>query len=288
MDDAELVDHLYELVLRRPPDDEVRARTLAGLAEGTLSRATLIRELVESDEFERVRLLDDAIAFARWAGRADERPRGLSAPPRTDERLIEIPWTLARYRGERRVLDAGYAFAEPAWLAALAPFEPVGADLAETDAPGYRRVRADLRDLPFEDGSFDIAFCVSTVEHVGRDNTIYGLAAEDDPDGIPRALRELRRVVAGRVLLSVPAGAREEHDWFVQLEPAVWLDLFRDAGFLVFEHELYELGDDGWRSVDTLGPLRYGERGPAASGVLCAELRPATLISRLRALRARG
>jgi SAM-dependent methyltransferase len=186
------------------------------------------------------------------------------------------------------VLDAGYAFAEAAWLEALAPFEPVGVDLAEAEVAGYRSVRADLRELPFENASFDVAFCVSTLEHVGRDNSLYGVGAEDDPVGMQAALGELRRVVAGRVLISVPAGAREDHGWFVQLEPAAWLELFRDAGFLVFEHELYELDRDGWRAVVELAPVRYRERGPAASGLLCAELRPATLRGRLRALRARG
>ena len=35
------------------------------------------------------------------------------------ERAVEIPWALSRYRGERRVLDVGYANAEPRYLSAL-------------------------------------------------------------------------------------------------------------------------------------------------------------------------
>jgi hypothetical protein len=44
----------------------------------------------------------------------------------------------------------------------------------------------------------------------------------------------------------------------------------------VFEDEVYELGDEGWRSTASFSPggVRYGERGPGASAVLCAELRP--------------
>ena len=50
----------------------------------------------------------------------------------------------------------------------------------------------------------------------------------------------------------------------------------------MWEDELYELGADGWRSVSTLTPgLEYGARGPGASAVLCAELRPRGISTRL-------
>jgi hypothetical protein len=55
-----------------------------------------------------------------------------------------------------------------------------GVDLAEADVPGMTTVRADVRELPFDKGTFDLASCVSTLEHVGADNSGYGLDAEDD------------------------------------------------------------------------------------------------------------
>src|SRR5207247_6350853 len=114
------------------------------------------------------------------------RPRELRAPAGLDERSIEIPWCLARYDGERRVLDVGYAFAEPAYLAglvALGATELVGADLAHADVPGLRPVVADVRELPFPDASFDLAFCISTLEHVGRDNEVYDVDAAREDGG---------------------------------------------------------------------------------------------------------
>jgi len=53
--DEEFVDGLFGFVLRREPDAEARERALTKLAEGTSSRATLLDELVRSDEFERIR-----------------------------------------------------------------------------------------------------------------------------------------------------------------------------------------------------------------------------------------
>jgi SAM-dependent methyltransferase len=79
-----------------------------------------------------------------------------------------------------RILDVGCG---PEGLAA---FEP-GAQITGLDAverpgyPGRRFVRGDARALPFEQGSFEIAYCNSLVEHL-------------DPADRPRFASEIRRV----------------------------------------------------------------------------------------------
>lgn len=286
--DQAFVEQAYALLLRRTPDAAAQARALASLADGTLSRATLLSELASSEEFQRVRSLDDAVAFAAWARAHGERPRELRAG-RGDERPVEICWTLSRLRSECRVLDVGTANADPAYVAGLiaASFrELVGLDTAELDVPGLRAVQGDLRSLPFPDESFDVALCISTLEHVGRDNAVYGGATELDERGMEQALRELRRILAGdgRLLVTVPTGACEDHGWFVQLPPAEWLALFRRADLLVFEREVYAQGPNGWAAVadGSVEGLRYGAAGPGAAAVLCAELRPRTLGETLR------
>jgi hypothetical protein len=270
--DEEFVRRAYRFVLRRDPEPAALERTVP--------RATLLRELVASEEFGRLAAIDEAIAAAGDG-------RFLEAPPGTDERLIEIPWALARVRPGDRVLDVGTANAEPAYVAALAgrAREITGVDLAEADIPGIRTVVADVRDLPFEDGSFDLVLCVSTLEHVGRDNRVYGAADEVDPDGIADALEELRRV-GDRLVATVPCGEPEDHGWFVQLEPDAWNDAFLAAGFRVLEEEIYALGPEGWRAAPDFEPrgVRYGDH---ASAVLCATLAPVSGARRI-ARRARG
>jgi hypothetical protein len=161
--DEEFVDRIWRLAVRRAPEPDGRERALAKLGDGTLSRAGLLRELVSSEEFARVALLDDALAFAAGErarprdGHGPWRPRLLHAPAAADERSLEIPWALARYDGERRLLDVGYAFAEPAYLAgliALGATALTGVDLAEADVPGLEPAVADVRKLPFADSSF--------------------------------------------------------------------------------------------------------------------------------------
>lgn len=275
------LDELWRFVLRRPIEPEERATTEARLEAG-MSYASLLQELATSAEYEHIRRLEDGVSWAAAQRRAGERPRGLEAAPGIDERPIEIPWCLSRVLPDDRVLDVGYAFAEPVYLDALGALGDVtGVDLVVAEVPGVTSVQADLRDLPFENESFDVAIAISTLEHVGRDNTQYGLTPEEN-DTLDAALRELRRV-ARRVLVTVPTGERELLPEQSVYEPSEWVDRFSRAGFVVFEDELYELAQEGWRSVPELTPgIRYGARGPGASAVLCAELHHGSVSERLR------
>jgi SAM-dependent methyltransferase len=293
--DEEFVDRAWRLVLRRSPEPEGRARALEKLRNGTLSRAGLLRQLVRSEEFDRVAVLDAALAFAAAErarpreGNGPWRPRELRAPATGDERAIEIPWALARYDGEGHVLDIGYAFAEPAYLAGLVGLGAtslVGVDLATADVPGLQPVVADVRALPFSDASFDLAFCISTLEHVGRDNEVYDVDAERDDAGDEAALRELHRVLTknGRLIVSVPTGVPDDQGWQVQRTPEDWVDVFERSGFLVYEDELYLRAANGWRraSLAEAGAARYGSGGPGAGAVLLAELHPDSFGGKMR------
>jgi SAM-dependent methyltransferase len=273
-----LTRRLYRLALRRDPEPEALARATSRLVDGTLSRAALLEELVSSAEFERVRALDDGIAFAEWARRAKERPRELRGPSSCDERVVEIPWTLARYRGEPRVLDVGYAHAEPAYLRALtaaATAEVTGVDLAEAQVPGIRPVVADVRSLPFEDESFDIVFCISTLEHVGYDNTRYGVEGARGEDGMQAALAELLRVLddSGRLLLTVPCGPEQDHGWYVRLPAESWRRLFEGCGLAIVEDEVYGWTDEGWQTV---------REAEVVEGCFCVELEQRSTFAYLR------
>ena len=295
--DEEFVERAWRLLVRRSVEPDARRRALDGLADGTLSRASLLRDLAASDEAGRIALLDDAVAFAAGerrkprAVRGPARPRDLRAPAWSDERAIEIPWVLARHDGERRVLDVGYAFAEPAYLVGLTGLgaaELIGVDLAEREVPGLRSVVADARDLPLADGSVELALCVSTLEHIGRDNAVYEIDAPRNETGDEAALRELHRVLAadGRLVVSVPTGVEDDQGWQLQRPPQDWIALFERCGFLVFEDELYVRGEEGWRSAGlaAASAARYGgdDSCPGAGAVLVAELRPRSVGERLR------
>jgi SAM-dependent methyltransferase len=288
--DEVFVERAFREILRREPDEEARSRALAKLTEGTLSRATFLHELAASPEAVRVRELDDAVALGLGARARGETLTWLQAPPGTDERVIEIPWVLSRLLPAGRTLEVGYAFAEPVYLAGLlrSGVELVGVDVAERDVEGMERLVADVRSLPLADGSVDQVLLVSTLEHVGADNSAYGHDAEPDPSSRVDALRELGRVLgsSGNLLVTVPLGEPGEHGWFRLDDVAGWNELFASAGLFVEEQEAYELGEEGWRAAPAFrsAGVGYRDRGPAASAVLCSRL----TVGRLRRLATPG
>ena len=295
--DEEFVARAWRLVVRRPVDDDARERALAALADGTLSRSGLLRELVASDEFAQVAVLDGAVAAAAAERarprdvRGPARPRGLGAPATSDERAVEIQWCLARYDGEPRVLDVGYAFAEPAYLAgltALGAAELVGVDLARS------RCRACVRSSPTCASSRSptarsISRCASRRSSTSAATTTsMPSTRRATTAGDEAALRELHRVLGVRRPLARQRSdrrARRPGLADAARRRTTGSRLFERAGFLVFEDELYlHAADGGWRSAtpDEVRGVHYGAGGPGAGAVLLAELHPRTIGERLR------
>jgi SAM-dependent methyltransferase len=155
-------------------------------------------------------------------------PRGFGFT--LDERIVEIPWIVANLPPEGPVLDAGSALNHQLFLERVMPrVESLTiTTFTEEDAhpelgPSY--VTADLRELPFESGSFETIVCVSTLDHVGMDNSAYGSAESrsEDPDReLALAVNELHRVLrpGGRLLVTVPYGRPEDHGWCRQFDEA--------------------------------------------------------------------
>ena len=217
-------------------------RALAKLADGTLSRATLVHELAGERGVraraaarrrrrprarrETATRADPLAPGAAGHGRARRGdPVGALAPSAGGSRARGR----LRVRRDRRI-SAGSS----------APgVELVGVDLATRDVEGMETVEADVRELPFADESFDQILLVSTLEHVGADNSVYGLEAEADAGSRHAALRELGRVLRrdGSLLVTVPLGEPGDS----RVVPAggrarAGRRSSRDAGFFVEEH----------------------------------------------------
>jgi hypothetical protein len=79
--------------------------------------------------------------------------------------------------------------------------------------------------------------------------------------------------------VTVPLGEPGDHGWFRLDDVGGWTRLFTSAGLFVEEQEAYELTQDGWRAAPSFRAdgFGYGDRGPAASAVLCTELSPGRL-----------
>jgi SAM-dependent methyltransferase len=207
-------------------------------------------------------------------GSGSQLPRGFGFA--LDERIVELPWIVANL-GSRpgHVLDAGSAVNHRIVLERVMPrvdsltistftHEEAHADL------GPKYVTADLRQLPFADASFETIVCVSTLEHIGMDNSDYGSTEppSDDPDReVARALGELHRVLqpGGRLLLTVPYGLPEDHGWTRQFDEARVRRILDWFGEEDSEPRIYAYSLRGWHRSSLRRAAGAAYRDPKAN-----------------------
>lgn len=215
-----------------------------------------------------------------------------------DERIVEYPWVLSRLgNGPSRLLDAGSTL-NFAWVASAAPLRRksvVVCDLAAeptlADA-GYSYVSGDLRSTAFDSASFDAIVCISTLEHVGMDNTeFYTVDArfrESEVVAYRDAVSEFRRLLApgGRLFVTVPYGRYQNLGWLQQFDERTLddaIDAFSDGrveDITYYRHD----PDRGWQPADARACagceflyVRDGDDSApvatSARAVACVELR---------------
>ena len=179
---------------------------------------------------------------------------------RLDARVVEIPWVLARLRDRsKKVMDAGSSLNYDIVLRAealknkkitivtLAPEKQCHWRL------GISYVFGDLRDLDLRDGCFDVIVCISTIEHVGMDNTMYAgvtaMARPGDREEFVSAIKELKRVLrkGGVLLITFPFGQYENHGWFQQFDSRLMDKLIEVFGPSHFNETIFRYDPDGWK-----------------------------------------
>lgn len=252
----------------------------------------LTQEYVDAHTALIDELIDDPSALRLFG---DGRVLANAVGPGMDERVVEYPWLFSREpRG--RTLDAGSVCNHAHILDRLQPriealtiatLKPEQASFPER---GIGYVYCDLRQLPFRDAWFDTVISLSTLEHVGMQNEVYGdkTPRADDPDvELQFAAAELRRVLrpGGAILLSVPYGRREDHGWFRQLDRTDIEALISAFHPTECDLTVFAYTSDGWRAADlqSASSASYSDalvRGtpasdgaPAARAVVCAKLR---------------
>jgi len=215
-----------------------------------------------------------------------------------DERAVEYPWIFAQLSEKLgKVLDAGSAL-NHGFLLERKPLSDANLTIM-TLAPEKRRywnrsisyVFGDLRRTDFADGTFDTVISVSTVEHIGLDNTLLytGDASkkEADAQGFLPAIREFRRLLkpGGTCLVTVPYGRPGVHGWYQVFDADLVQQLIE--AFQPSDYSIDYFGYDarGWHSAapdDLVNAVFYdfhsgepcaGDLAAGARGVACMRLR---------------
>jgi hypothetical protein len=179
---------------------------------------------------------------------------------RLDERIVEYPWLFSRLPpGPGILLDAGSILnfeilldhpsikSKSLHICTLAP---------EPDCfwqKGVSYLFGDLRRLPYRDGWFDWIVSLSTLEHVGMDNSLLytgGTGGELRTGDHLLAVRELHRVLkpGGALYASVPFGKAKNLGWYqVFNQPMIesMIAAFQPAGQ---KTDYFHYHPEGWRN----------------------------------------
>lgn len=189
---------------------------------------------------------------------------------RLDERIIEYPWFFSRLPGDAtgKLLDAGSVLNFDYILdhGSLATKEVFISTLAPERHCFWQRgisyVYEDLRNSCFRDGYFDWIVSLSTIEHIGLDNTMLytadALKNEQAGSSCLAAVKEYKRMLrpGGTLYLSFPFGEHVNRGWF-QVFDAPMLDQVIGAfGPSQVQETHFRYEPEGWRISS-----REGSRG---------------------------
>lgn len=221
-----------------------------------------------------------------------------------DERSVEYAWLYARLKaGPGAFLDAGSALNFDHLLSRpeLAGKEIAILTLApERDAfwqRGISYIYGDLRHAPLRNDYYDSIACISTLEHVGCDNSIYTGKADKSvysEADMTAAVCDMWRMVkpGGTLFITVPFGVRRNYGSFQQFDSGL-LDkaVAQCVGASAVERSFFRYGASGWqwageaeasdavfvdwicRAPDNRGPRpREADGAAAARAVACLAL----------------
>ncbi|WP_009634492.1 methyltransferase domain-containing protein [Synechocystis sp. PCC 7509] len=179
-----------------------------------------------------------------------------------DERVVEYPWFLSRVDNKTsKILDAGsilnydYVLKHDRLCSkaiTIVTLEP------EPNCYWENRISyvfGDLRQLDFKDNCFDEVVSLSTIEHIGMNNSIYSdneAFQEKKNLDFLLAVKEFKRVTkpGGKVYISVPYGKYTDFGWYQQFTKEMIDQLIATfaPSKLVETYYCYEAG--GWSISD--------------------------------------
>ena len=214
-----------------------------------------------------------------------------------DERIVEYPFVFSRLQNKKTVfLDAGSTFNyEEIVIHPLLVEKEINVFTYYPENWNFvnRRISyqfGDLRQMIYRDAWFDEVICISTLEHIGMDNSLYGYdevkntGHDTGLESYQDAVKEMVRVLkpGGQLLMTFPFGVRKQYGFFQQFDSAM---LQKILGFMNTQGEaqtfFFKYLKEGWvrsneescRSCESYNPHTgegKGNDGAAHSRSICA------------------
>jgi hypothetical protein len=201
-------------------------------------------------------VLRDVNLLERFASN-QELPRGYGY--RLDERVVEYPWVISRLcEHATHLLDAGSALnfefllQQPSLRKKNVVLYTLAAEYQALLRENVSYVYGDLRRTILRDQVFEEIVCISTLEHIGLDNTL--IYTRDQRYNEMHLLdyrdvvREFRRLLTanGRIFLTVPYGKYQNHGWLQQFDHNLLHDAFQVFDGRIEDQAFYRYTSEGW------------------------------------------
>jgi SAM-dependent methyltransferase len=212
-----------------------------------------------------------------------------------DERAVEYPWFFSRLpRVAGNLLDAGsvlnhdYVLSHRALVNKKLSIFTLASEGVNFCHRGISYVYGDLRDTCYRNNFFDWIVSISTLEHVGMDNSSYTRdkgTRETDSHSYLRAVAELHRILKrdGILYLTVPFGSAQNHGWLQVFDSRMIeniLEAFRPSSV---RESYFRYSSTGWqissaalcstaRYFDILSTASPNTEFAAAEAVVCLEM----------------
>ncbi|MFA6475017.1 MAG: methyltransferase domain-containing protein [Patescibacteria group bacterium] len=178
---------------------------------------------------------------------------------RLDERLVEFPWLMSSLPKESgKLLDAGSTINHSYIInqTVLQNKDITIMTLAPEDKSFWQKrisyIYGDLRNAPLRDNWFDSVTCISTLEHVGMDNSIYTADKQyhqSDTTSHLKVIAELQRMLkpGGRLYLTVPYGLFKVMGFQQVFNAEMVQNVIKQFGGKVIEETYFKYTVDGWQ-----------------------------------------
>lgn len=182
---------------------------------------------------------------------------------RLDERVVEYPWILSRLAdAPSRLLDAGstlnlqFLLELPKLAQKNILIYTLAPEAVQVPRANISYFYGDLRNTIIKDEVIDEVVCISTLEHIGLDNTrLYTQNSRYQEAKLldfHLALDEFRRVLIpeGRLFITVPYGKYQNFGWLQQFDRALLEKAIDAFGGRVESMSFYKYELEGWRLAD--------------------------------------
>ncbi|MBP1465726.1 methyltransferase domain-containing protein [Candidatus Chloroploca sp. M-50] len=192
-----------------------------------------------------------------------EKPLPIGYGIGLDERCVEYPWMITRLSPEPiRCLDAGSTLNhvhileqsiftnKQLYILTLAP------EAQCFWQRGISYLYEDLRSISIRDQYFDTIISISTLEHVGFDNSLFTSGKTErrpvSQADYRLAMQELWRILkpGGQLLITVPFGVYEDFGTFQQFDLALLQSLESSVQSINTNRTFYRYTHQGWELSD--------------------------------------